>query len=188
MGKWGEKICSKLCGEGARAAVFQRWWRRLLPPNRRRTGATRSPAPDSFVRARRDPPTLSSILDMAAFRSLSRATVAALVASLVLPLACVAELESEPAPTMVPPGKFCGTYELFGFVHLLIEVSERALHHLSLSTTADLSLVSERGRERWRPPRRHRCAESGPLRVRGVKDGLGLPSLSARARAPREPD
>ena len=175
MGKWGEKICSKLCGEGARAAVFQRWWRRLLPPS------DEEPA----RRGRQHQPTLSSILDMAAFRSLSRTAVAALVASLVLPLACVAELESEPAPTMVPPGKFCGTYELFGFVHLLIEVSERALHHLSLSTTADLSLVSERGRERWRPPRRHRCAESGPLRVRGVKDGLGLPSLCARACASR---
>ena len=32
---------------------------------------------------------------------------------------CLAEA-SEPA--MVPQGKYCGTYELFGFVHLLIEV------------------------------------------------------------------
>ena len=67
-------------------------------------------------------------------RSLSHiVAVVVLIASLMLPVARLAEAEllEDDKTRMVPPGKYCGTFEIFGFMHLLIEVSNVFLsHHL----------------------------------------------------------
>ena len=183
MGKWGEDL-QNASAEKARGSSFQRKVVASSPPAlRRRIGTTRSPAP------------ANPLLDPR--------------------YGCVSKLESRDrrgpgsshhfaraSPRLrrgvgVRAGANDGaSWQVLWNVRTLrfrppAHRGKQAALRLSLSTTADLSLVSERGWERWRPPRRHRCAESRPLRVRGVKDGLGHhrcagPALPLRARAPRD--
>ena len=88
---------------------------------------------------------------------------------------------------MVPPGKFCGTYELFGFVHLLIEVSKQRYVSPFPPRRTLASSASEDGRDGDRrdvtDARNPGLFASGVSRTAwATTDAPGQPSLCARAR------
>lgn len=84
-------------------------------------------------------------IDTMHLSTLSRGIAATLLitTSLIPFHGCLAEA-SEPA-MVVPRGKYCGTYELFGFVHLLIELDfrvDKAFDFQVLSTDSDYTEVT----------------------------------------------
>ena len=108
-------------------------------------GALRGEPAKSGATSRPPPQKKKQKIDTMHLSTLSRGIAATLLitTSLIPFHGCLAEA-SEPA-MVVPPGKYCGTYELFGFVHLLIELDfrvDKAFDFQVLSTDSDYTEVS----------------------------------------------